>query len=102
MHRDLKPENFLFSSSDEDAPLKAIDFGLSIFFRPGKLTQTMQTHTHSVWCVLFVWNKLFDNLQEKSALNHVFLNSPRVQCRNTALGFGNTPSLCGAHFAEYP
>jgi calcium-dependent protein kinase len=45
MHRDLKPENFLFSSSDEDAPLKAIDFGLSIFFRPGKFTLTMQNTT---------------------------------------------------------
>ncbi|KAF6147886.1 hypothetical protein GIB67_014466 [Kingdonia uniflora] len=35
MHRDLKPENFLFSSSDEDAALKATDFGLSIFYKPG-------------------------------------------------------------------
>ncbi|WOL16916.1 calcium-dependent protein kinase 20 [Canna indica] len=36
MHRDLKPENFLFGSKKENAPLKAIDFGLSIFFRPGE------------------------------------------------------------------
>ncbi|XP_060180107.1 calcium-dependent protein kinase 1-like [Lycium barbarum] len=35
MHRDLKPENFLFLSSDESSPLKAIDFGLSVFFKPG-------------------------------------------------------------------
>lgn len=35
MHRDLKPENFLFLSKDEDSPLKATDFGLSIFFKPG-------------------------------------------------------------------
>ncbi|ESR52682.1 calcium-dependent protein kinase 1 [Citrus sinensis] len=35
MHRDLKPENFLFSSSAEDSPLKATDFGLSVFFKPG-------------------------------------------------------------------
>ncbi|GLT37379.1 hypothetical protein SLA2020_116980 [Shorea laevis] len=34
MHRDLKPENFLFANKDETAPLKAIDFGLSVFFRP--------------------------------------------------------------------
>ncbi|ONM27915.1 calcium-dependent protein kinase 17 isoform X1 [Zea mays] len=34
MHRDLKPENFLFVNQKEDAPLKAIDFGLSIFFKP--------------------------------------------------------------------
>ncbi|XP_052187380.1 calcium-dependent protein kinase 7-like isoform X2 [Diospyros lotus] len=35
MHRDLKPENFLFANKKEMAPLKAIDFGLSIFFKPG-------------------------------------------------------------------
>lgn len=35
MHRDLKPENFLFSNKKENSPLKAIDFGLSIFFKPG-------------------------------------------------------------------
>ncbi|CAN6203081.1 unnamed protein product [Urochloa humidicola] len=37
MHRDLKPENFLFVNQKEDAPLKAIDFGLSIFFKPGEI-----------------------------------------------------------------
>eukprot|EP00262_Sarcandra_glabra_P018326 TRINITY_DN6526_c0_g1_i1.p1 TRINITY_DN6526_c0_g1~~TRINITY_DN6526_c0_g1_i1.p1 ORF type:complete len:433 (-),score=93.19 TRINITY_DN6526_c0_g1_i1:288-1586(-) len=35
MHRDLKPENFLFVGTDEDAVLKATDFGLSIFYKPG-------------------------------------------------------------------
>uniref|UniRef100_A0A6N2N5Y1 non-specific serine/threonine protein kinase n=1 Tax=Salix viminalis TaxID=40686 RepID=A0A6N2N5Y1_SALVM len=35
MHRDLKPENFLFVSQEEDSSLKTIDFGLSVFFRPG-------------------------------------------------------------------
>ncbi|GAB2291187.1 Calcium-dependent protein kinase 4 [Dionaea muscipula] len=34
MHRDLKPENFLFASPDEDAKLKATDFGLSVFYKP--------------------------------------------------------------------
>ncbi|CAL5066972.1 unnamed protein product [Urochloa decumbens] len=37
MHRDLKPENFLFVNQKEDAPLKAIDFGLSMFFKPGEI-----------------------------------------------------------------
>lgn len=36
VHRDMKPENFLFKSSKEDSPLKATDFGLSDFIRPGK------------------------------------------------------------------
>uniref|UniRef100_A0A453RPK8 non-specific serine/threonine protein kinase n=1 Tax=Aegilops tauschii subsp. strangulata TaxID=200361 RepID=A0A453RPK8_AEGTS len=35
IHRDLKPENFLFANKSEDAPLKVIDFGLSVFFNPG-------------------------------------------------------------------
>lgn len=35
MHRDLKPENFLFVNQQEDSLLKTIDFGLSIFFKPG-------------------------------------------------------------------
>ncbi|CAA0838199.1 Calcium-dependent protein kinase 3 [Striga hermonthica] len=37
MHRDLKPENFLFLSGDENSPLKATDFGLSVFFKPGEV-----------------------------------------------------------------
>lgn len=34
VHRDLKPENFLFTTKDEDSPLKVIDFGLSDYARP--------------------------------------------------------------------
>uniref|UniRef100_A0A5B7A097 non-specific serine/threonine protein kinase n=1 Tax=Davidia involucrata TaxID=16924 RepID=A0A5B7A097_DAVIN len=34
VHRDLKPENFLFTSKNEDADMKLIDFGLSDFIRP--------------------------------------------------------------------
>lgn len=35
IHRDLKPENFLLLNTDEDAPLKATDFGLSVFYKQG-------------------------------------------------------------------
>ena len=37
MHRDLKPENFLFANKKEHSPLKAIDFGLSVFFKTGNV-----------------------------------------------------------------
>ncbi|PHT36255.1 hypothetical protein CQW23_23955 [Capsicum baccatum] len=37
MHRDLKPENFLLVNKDDDFSLKAIDFGLSVFFNPGQI-----------------------------------------------------------------
>ncbi|CAA6658453.1 unnamed protein product [Spirodela intermedia] len=37
MHRDLKPENFLFVDQKEESPLKTIDFGLSMFFKPGDI-----------------------------------------------------------------
>ncbi|CAI9110935.1 OLC1v1011045C1 [Oldenlandia corymbosa var. corymbosa] len=39
VHRDMKPENFLFKSPKEDSSLKATDFGLSDFIRPGKRFQ---------------------------------------------------------------
>ncbi|KAK7376680.1 hypothetical protein VNO80_02094 [Phaseolus coccineus] len=37
MHRDLKPENFLLANKDPKAPLKAIDFGLSVFIEEDKV-----------------------------------------------------------------
>ncbi|KMT09610.1 hypothetical protein BVRB_6g130630 [Beta vulgaris subsp. vulgaris] len=36
VHRDMKPENFLFKSPKEDSSLKATDFGLSDFIKPGR------------------------------------------------------------------
>ncbi|XP_076952591.1 uncharacterized protein LOC143626353 [Bidens hawaiensis] len=36
VHRDMKPESFLFKSQKDDSHLKATDFGLSDFIRPGK------------------------------------------------------------------
>ncbi|KAH6755232.1 calcium-dependent protein kinase 16 [Perilla frutescens var. hirtella] len=39
VHRDMKPENFLFKSPKEDSHLKATDFGLSDFIKPGKKFQ---------------------------------------------------------------
>lgn len=53
MHRDLKPENFLFVDQDEEAPLKTIDFGLSVFFRPGMKPYSwkieLYSSTESIW-----------------------------------------------------
>ncbi|KAJ4966431.1 hypothetical protein NE237_018280 [Protea cynaroides] len=39
VHRDMKPENFLFKSTKVDSPLKATDFGLSDFIKPGRKFQ---------------------------------------------------------------
>lgn len=44
MHRDLKPENFLFINQTEESLLKMIDFGLSIFFKPGKSSKIYFDH----------------------------------------------------------
>lgn len=35
IHRDLKPENFLLLNKTESSPLKATDFGLSVFYKQG-------------------------------------------------------------------
>ncbi|ONK78533.1 uncharacterized protein A4U43_C02F19830 [Asparagus officinalis] len=37
VHRDLKPENFLLLNKDESSPLKATDFGMSMFFKEGEI-----------------------------------------------------------------
>ncbi|KAE8729061.1 Calcium-dependent protein kinase 9 [Hibiscus syriacus] len=37
MHRDLKPANFLLVNKDENSPIKATDFGLSIFIEEGTM-----------------------------------------------------------------
>ncbi|GAV62130.1 Pkinase domain-containing protein/EF_hand_5 domain-containing protein [Cephalotus follicularis] len=37
IHRDLKPENFLLLNKNENSPLKATDFGLSVFYKPGEV-----------------------------------------------------------------
>jgi calcium-dependent protein kinase len=46
MHRDLKPENFLLACKDDDMSLKAIDFGLSVFFKPGESMSVVAVHFH--------------------------------------------------------
>ncbi|XP_020880612.1 serine/threonine-protein kinase cek1 [Arabidopsis lyrata subsp. lyrata] len=40
IHRDLKPENFLLASTDENAMLKATDFGLSVFIEEYRTRET--------------------------------------------------------------
>lgn len=57
MHCDLKPEIFLFVNQMKDAPLKTIDFGLSIFFWPG---------------TLLLWDLVLLNLDRKNKV-HPFL-----------------------------
>jgi calcium-dependent protein kinase len=54
MHRDLKPENFLLSSKDENALLKATDFGLSVFIEEGKVFfDLFNLSIHLFFCVFF-------------------------------------------------
>eukprot|EP00878_Enallax_costatus_P023431 GHUV01024924.1.p1 GENE.GHUV01024924.1~~GHUV01024924.1.p1 ORF type:complete len:422 (+),score=89.91 GHUV01024924.1:936-2201(+) len=36
VHRDLKPDNFLLADPSDDANLKATDFGMSVFLKPGQ------------------------------------------------------------------
>ncbi|GAB4813439.1 hypothetical protein N2152v2_000485 [Parachlorella kessleri] len=40
LHRDIKPGNFMLLTEEDDSPLKAIDFGLAVFFDPAKLPRT--------------------------------------------------------------
>lgn len=40
LHRDIKPGNFLMLHQGDRAPLKAIDFGLAVFFDPAHLPRS--------------------------------------------------------------
>lgn len=51
MHRDLKPENFLFLGKEENSPLKATDFGLSVFFKPGYFHLYLLTFVFLNFCI---------------------------------------------------
>ncbi|KAL8129345.1 hypothetical protein V2J09_018500 [Rumex salicifolius] len=66
MHRDLKPENFLFANKKENAALKAIDFGLSVFFKP----------EHSIW------NSMFTGEQFNEIVGSPYYMAPEVLKRN--------------------
>lgn len=57
MHRDLKPENFLHANKKETAPLKAIDFGLSIFFSPGidNYFIYLSMYIHIAFCIMLLF-----------------------------------------------
>ena len=48
LHRDIKPGNFMLASKEEEARIKAIDFGLAVPYREGESADfTMQG---TPWC----------------------------------------------------
>lgn len=49
LHRDIKPENFLLLNKTKDAPVKAIDFGLAVFYTPESLPITAPQPSGSLW-----------------------------------------------------
>jgi calcium-dependent protein kinase len=95
IHRDLKPENFLLANKDDDLSLKAIDFGLSVFFKPGMVIQIL---IFEVWyfcvCVCFLnffgiyWRKSFMLTSSRQLVFN--LNST---CSGSGLGFECCSSL---------
>ena len=40
LHRDIKPGNFMLLTEDDDSPLKAIDFGLAVFYAEDALPRS--------------------------------------------------------------
>jgi serine/threonine protein kinase len=94
IHRDLKPENFLFADDSEDAQLKVIDFGLFIFFSPGKrftevvgMATSRRTSAHASWFPASA--AAADRLARERLARHV---PPRV-LRRGGLGHGLLPGV---------
>lgn len=75
MHRDLKPENFLFASQQEDSPLRAIDFGLSIMFRPGA-----PYHAILECCTVLYWTGLCCSVLRCNVLYRPVLYCTALHC----------------------
>lgn len=69
MHRDLKPENFLLATKDENAAVKATDFGLSLFIEEG--------HYYLISsCFLFFLLHILASYI--SSLSFYFISSPEI------------------------
>lgn len=49
LHRDIKPGNFMLASKEEDARIKAIDFGLAVPFQEGDDLSGL-TMEGTPWC----------------------------------------------------
>ncbi|RZC60125.1 hypothetical protein C5167_021888, partial [Papaver somniferum] len=83
VHRDLKPENFLFTTRDEDSPLKIIDFGLSDFIRPDKRLNDIVGSTYYVASeVLQYGSRYLENWRHNIYLvmwKHTFLGTNGVR-----------------------
>ncbi|CAI5484091.1 unnamed protein product [Closterium sp. Yama58-4] len=59
IHRDLKPENFLFSTAGPDAVLKAADFGMAAYFKPGEgFTRVCGSCMYMAPEVIRIWENL--------------------------------------------
>ncbi|PWZ23051.1 Calcium-dependent protein kinase 8 [Zea mays] len=77
MHRDLKPENFLYASKDS-SPLKAIDFGLSVFFRPVEWAEHPWLHDSKNTPDVSLGDTVRARLQQFAAMNKLKKKALRV------------------------
>lgn len=85
MHRDLKPENFLFVGKEEDSLLKTIDFGLSVFFKPGVLGAFYCNRVSNLSCEIFLaaFFTLFNLKSANMARNLQYFAPLRTTCAAT-------------------
>ncbi|KAF3642286.1 putative dihydropyrimidinase-like [Capsicum annuum] len=86
IHRDRKPENFLLLSKDENAPLKATDFGLSVFYKQDLnlrqvSTTSLPTRPHPWVLVSFYMTVLNRGAKDlvKKMLTAQVLNHPWIK-----------------------
>jgi calcium-dependent protein kinase len=95
MHRDLKPENFLFVNQKEDSPLKAIDFGLSIFFTPG-MAGPLTMQCSAILCIS--WHVLLMRVSSvvKLITDSAVIVYVKIACASIRSMFMRSPWLDGS------
>lgn len=55
IHRDIKPENFLYLEDQQnqaEGTIKAVDFGIALFYAPHELPLQCSTAEGTPWCVV--------------------------------------------------
>ena len=58
LYRDVKPDNFLLSDTKSTATIKAIDFGISVFLKPGELQKVCGPQAFRLFSSVKVMEKL--------------------------------------------